>query len=83
MIKANSVIIDNDPNLKCYYTMINTETLHNNTPMTLIITKNSSNKVCIPKDVTIGMSEEINSTFYSTNETTLISKIKDIKASMI
>ena len=48
-------------------------------PIHLIITSNSDNKVCIPKDITIGTSEEISSDCYNINELTLTARINGIK----
>ena len=48
MMKARPVFIDNNPNFKCYPTLINKDTLHNNA-LPSIITNISDNKVCIPR----------------------------------
>ena len=78
MIKANSAFIHNNPNLKCYPIFVNKDTMHNNTSP-LIISNNSDNKVCIPKDITIGTPEEMSNYHYSINEITLAAKSYDIK----
>ena len=59
MLKVNSAFIDNKTNLKCYPTLINNDTLHSNTFPPLVVTNNSGNKICIPKNRTVGTSEEM------------------------
>ena len=78
MIKACSAFLDNNPNLNHYPTLINKATLHNNA-VPLIITNNSDNKHCIPKDITISTSELIDSDSYSISEATLTARPNDIK----
>ena len=56
MTKAQPAFIDNNP--KCYSVLTKKATLQNNT-LPLMITNNSDNKVCIPKDIRIGISELI------------------------
>ena len=76
MIKVHSAFIDNNENLKCYSLLINKTTCHNNA-LHLVISNNSDNKVCIPKDMTIFTSEEISNGSYNTNEITLTARLND------
>ena len=76
MIKVQSAFIDNNPNFSMLIHTHNKATLHSDT---LPLTKKSENKVCIPKDITIGTSEEITNGCYSINEITLTGKPNDIK----
>ena len=50
---------------------VNTQTLHKNITIPVVITNNSDNKVCIPINITIETSEEVNSKCYNINEITL------------
>ena len=59
--------------------LINTGTLHNNTTLPLIITNSSDNEVCIPKEIGIGTSKEINSGSHNINEIALSTSINNIK----
>ena len=65
--ETNSAFIDNNTHLKCYSTLINNHTLHNNTALSLIITNNSDNKVCILKDTKISECKEIKGDSYRVN----------------
>ena len=58
MLKTRSAFIDNNLNLKFYPNLINKATSHNNA-LSFIITTNSYNEVCIPKDMTTGAYEVI------------------------
>ena len=59
LIIADIAFIGNNQNLKYYPTMINAQTLGNNTFIPLIITNYSDNKVCLFKNIAIGTYEEI------------------------
>ena len=74
MIKAYSEFIDNNPISRYYPTLIDKATLHNNI-LPLIITRNSDNKLYIPKDITIGIFKEISSDHYNIIEITLTAKL--------
>ena len=58
MIKATAAYTDTNSNLKCYPTIINKATIQNGV-LSVIITNNSDNKVCIPKDITIETVESL------------------------
>ena len=78
MIESHPAFLDNNTNLKCIQ-WLNKATLHNKT-LPLIINQNSNNKVCIPKDITKGTSEEMSNDCYSINEIILIARPSDIKS---
>ena len=73
MIKARSAFIDNNTNFKCCPILINKVTLHNNT-LSLIITNNSDNKVCISKDIIKGISQPIDDGSHRINKITLTAR---------
>ena len=50
ILKANSAFIDNNLNLKCYPTLINTDLLHNIIPYLLKLPTFLTIKVCTPKE---------------------------------
>ena len=54
MLNARSAFIDNNPNLKCYPTLINKATLHTYA-LPLIINNTYENKVCISKYIRISI----------------------------
>ena len=63
MSKAYSTLVDINPYLKCYPTLIK-NILHSNALSLMIITK-ADNKVSIPKDITVGTYELIDNDSYS------------------
>ena len=58
--------------------LINNATLHYNV-LTLIISNNFDNKVCIPKVIAIGISEVISNGSYRINEVALTARDNDLK----
>ena len=76
MIKAHSEFIDDNPNFKYYPMLIKKATFGNNA-LPLIIMNNSNIKVCIPKEIAIGTSEDIDNDHYRINEITLTAKSDD------
>ena len=78
MIKSHSAFIENNPNLKCYPTLINKATLHSNA-IPLVLTNNSEIKFWILKDITIGASELTDNEFYCINKITLTAQCNDMK----
>ena len=78
-LRLNQHLLDNNPDLICYLTLINKDLLHNNAAL-LIFFKISDNKIYIPQDITIGTSEVISNDNYITNEMTLTAGDGDIKA---
>ena len=59
--------------------LINIQTLCKHTTLCLIIINNLSNKVCIPKEITNGTSEKINTDCCNMSDIILRATIKDIK----
>ena len=78
ILKASSAFIDNNPNVNCYCMLISKSTLHENT-LTSIITNNSDNKVCIPKEIKTGTSEGIKNDRYRINDITFTARDNDLK----
>ena len=78
ILKVRSAFIDKNPNLKYYLMLINKDSLHNSAVL-LIISINYDNKVCIPKDFTIGSSEVISNDSYSIIEIFLTARCNDLK----
>ena len=72
MIKSHSAFTDNNPKLKCYLLLINTSPI--------MINNNSHIMVCIPKVITVGISEKIRNYHYSISAITLTAKSNSIKA---
>ena len=70
LLTADSTFINNNPNLKCHLTLINSNNLCNNLNLPLILTNNSDHKICIPCNIIIGTSETINNLNYNINEIT-------------
>ena len=56
IIKDQSELKDNDPNLKGFPGLIKNDTLQNNV-VPLLISNNMNNKICIPKDIIVGCQE--------------------------
>ena len=71
--------MDNNPNLKCYPSLIKNDTLLNNTTLPLVINSNLYNKVFISKETTIGTSEKISNDSYHINKITLSARLNDIE----
>ena len=61
--------MDNNPNLKCYPMLINSNTLCNNSSLPLILNNNSNHKIFIHNDIIIGTCERINNNNYITKIT--------------
>ena len=58
---VNLAFIDSNPLLKYYLTMVKTQTLQKQTSVHLIISNNSDNKICIPKNTSLGSCKAVNS----------------------
>ena len=62
--------------IKCFPTMVYMETFHNNVPTSFDIINSLDNKICIPHNITLGKSENINifnNNYCNINEITLTS----------
>ena len=76
LLTADSTFVDNNPNLKYYLMLMNSNTLHNNSILPLILTNNSNCNICIPSNIMIGTSERITSNNYHINEITFDNNTK-------